>query len=55
MPPVVGSLLPEKKVTQPDSPVKRSPMVVAPVCTQDSMESSPVLTAVVSTPDPELR
>ncbi|KAK3142102.1 hypothetical protein QOZ80_4BG0342220 [Eleusine coracana subsp. coracana] len=53
--PSVSSLLSDKLATQPDFPAKCSPMVVEPVCTQDSVECSPVVMEVVSTPDLELR
>jgi hypothetical protein len=51
----VGSLLPEKKDTPLVSSVKCSPMMVASICTQDSLEFSPRVAAVVSAPNSELR
>jgi hypothetical protein len=51
----VGSLMPEKKDTPPVSSVKCFPMMIASICTKDSMEFSPAVAAVVSAPNPELR
>jgi hypothetical protein len=52
--PSVGYLVPDKKDTPPVSSVKCSLMMVASICTQDSVEFSPAVAAVVSAPNSEL-
>jgi hypothetical protein len=52
--PSVCYLVPDKKDTPPVSSVKCSLMMVASICTQDSVEFSPAVAAVVSAPNSEL-